>query len=164
MENQAFGWASARSGSAPVTATLSNPHSSNGADTQRSQAVYYPTCSPIPAAALNTLVDVEPLDERQRPSAPGSDNRESPSEGLLRGFHAVRDQASKPDISAGHIAVTAIPGPKPVSGLANSLVGVGVPCSADQIVPPQSLRTAATVPDGELLRAELVRSQSSAQQ
>src|SRR5690606_14444690 len=69
IENQAFSHAPARSGSTLATATLSNPHSSNGADTQRSQVVYYPTCSPIPAAAQHprrrraprnsaTLVDV----------------------------------------------------------------------------------------------------------
>src|SRR5690606_31977806 len=154
---------------------------SNGADTVRSQAGYYPTCSqPNPAAATNTLVDVErpgklsgPRRRRastsptpsttpalQRAPTPGSDNRESPSEGLLRGFHAVRRQASKPDIGAGHIAVTAIPGPKPISGVANSLVGVGVPCSADQIVPPHPFRTAATVADGELHGADPVRAES----
>lgn len=98
------------------------------------------------------------------PQRRGSDNRESPSEGLLRGFHAVRYQASKPDIGAGHIAVNAIPGPKPVSGVANSLVGVGVPCSADQIVPPHPFRPTATVADGELHCADPVRAESGAQQ
>ena len=64
-----------------------------------------------PPTSATTLVD-EPL---QRPPIPGSDNSKSPSGTLLRGFYAVRDQASKPDTSAGQVAVSAIPGPKPVS-------------------------------------------------
>ena len=96
---------------------------------------------------------------------PGSDNGESPSGALLRGFTWVRRQATKPDTSAGQAAVSAIPDPKPVSGGANSpTVAAGVLCSADQIVPPQSLRTAATVSDIELHGADPVRSQSRAQQ
>src|SRR5690606_15644038 len=119
-----------------------------------------------------TLVDVEPLGERQRPRrraasaspSPGFRQRRKPLRTLLRGFTWVRRQASKPDIGAGHIAVTAIPGPTPVSGVANSLVGVGVPCSADQIVPPHPFRPTATVADGELHCADPVRTESGAQQ
>lgn len=75
-----------------------------------------------------------------------------------------QNQFPKPDTSAGHVAARVIPGPKPVSALANSLAAAtGVLCSAKGI-PPQPLRAPATVPNVELFGADPVRSQSRAQQ
>lgn len=119
-----------------------------------------PSSTSSPSTSTTTLVD-EPL---QRPPIPGSDNSKSPSGALLRGFYAVRDQASKPDTSAGQVAVSAIPGPKPVSGLVNSpTVAAGVLCRAKGI-PPDPLRTTATVADVELFGAYPVRAERGSQQ
>ena len=119
-----------------------------------------------------TLVDVEPLDEHHHPRRraasaspnPGFRQQQKPLRTLLRGFYAVRHQASKPDISAGQVAVSAIPGPKPVSGLVNSpTVAAGVLCRAKGI-PPDPLRPTATVADVELFGAYPVRAERGSQQ
>src|SRR5690606_9155509 len=58
-----------------------------------------------------------PRRRRRRCSAtnPGFRQQRSPPDMGLKGFTWVQNQFPKPDTSAGHIAVTAIPGPKPVS-------------------------------------------------
>lgn len=82
----------------------------------------------------------------------------------LKGFTWVQNQFPKPDTSAGHVAARAIPEPKPVSTLANSLTAATGVLRSAKGIPPQAFRTAATVSDIELLSADPVRSQSRAQQ
>src|SRR5690606_19710830 len=98
------------------------------------------------------------------PPNPGFRQQRSPPDMGLKGFTWVQNQFPKPDTSAGHVAARVIPGPKPVSTLANSLAAAtGVLCSAKGI-PPQSLRATATVPDVELFGADPVRAESGTQQ
>src|SRR5690606_8569115 len=127
----------------------------------------FPNAPFVDEPRQTSALDVEPLrraptprrrratGELQRPLSTEFQAKRKPLSAPPRGFVWVRYQSPKLDTSAGQVAVRMIPDPKPVSGGVNSpTVAAGVLCRADQIVPPQSLRTAAAVSDVELRGAD----------
>src|SRR5690554_2037811 len=98
------------------------------------------------------------------PSAPGFRQQRCPPDVGLRGITWVQNQFPKPDISAGHMTVAAIPGPKPVSGLANSLTAATGVLGSAKGIPPQAFRTATALSDVELFGADPVWPECGTQQ